>query len=124
MVGIGPFIPQRDTPFGAKSGGSLELTLKMLALTRLLLPKALIPATTALGSISPDGREQGLKAGANVVMPNLTPTAVRKLYALYDNKICVSDGAEHCRHCLAGRIERAGFTAQMHRGDAAGWLGS
>jgi biotin synthase len=119
MVGIGPFIPQRDTPFGRKKGGSLLQTLKMIALTRLLLPKALIPATTALGSIAPDGREQGLMAGANVVMPNLTPTAVRKLYALYDNKICTGDAADACRHCLAGRIAGAGFTPEMSRGDAA-----
>ncbi|MDR3343738.1 MAG: [FeFe] hydrogenase H-cluster radical SAM maturase HydE, partial [Treponema sp.] len=104
MVGIGPFIPQADTPFGAYPGGSLELSLKMVALTRLLLPKALIPATTATGTINPQGREKALMAGANVVMPNLSPKDVRKLYALYDNKICTGDEAAECRLCMEGRI--------------------
>jgi biotin synthase len=117
MVGIGPFIPQKDTPFGGERQGSLAQTLRMVALARLLLPHALIPATTALGTISPDGREQALKAGANVVMPNLSPTAVRKHYALYDNKICTGDEAAECRYCLEGRIRRAGFTPKMVRGD-------
>jgi biotin synthase len=121
MVGIGPFIPQRDTPFGSMPGGSLELSLKMVALTRLLLPKALIPATTALGSVSPEGRERGLMAGANVVMPNLSPRAVRKLYALYDNKICTGDEAAECRLCMEGRIRNYGFLPNMARGDAAGF---
>jgi biotin synthase len=121
MVGIGPFIPQADTPFGAWPGGGLELTLRMVALTRLLLPRALIPATTALGTISPQGREKGLLAGANVVMPNLSPRAVRKLYALYDNKICTGDEAAECRLCMEGRIREAGFTPNMARGDYAGW---
>jgi biotin synthase len=119
MVGIGPFIPQKDTPFGGERQGSLAQTLRMVALARLLLPHALIPATTALGTISPDGREQALKAGANVVMPNLSPTAVRKHYALYDNKICTGDEAAECRYCLEGRIRRAGFTPKMVRGDVA-----
>jgi biotin synthase len=121
MVGIGPFIPQADTPFGAWPGGGLDLTLRMVALTRLLLPRALIPATTALGTISPQGREKGLLAGANVVMPNLSPKAVRKLYALYDNKICTGDEAAECRLCMEGRIREAGFTPNMVRGDYAGW---
>jgi biotin synthase len=119
MAGIGPFIPQKDTPFGAMPRGSLDLSLKMVALARLVLPRALIPATTALGTISPNGREQALAAGANVVMPNLSPKAVRKLYALYDNKICTGDEAAECRFCLEGRIRRAGFTPEMVRGDAA-----
>jgi biotin synthase len=117
MVGIGPFIPQKDTPFGEYPGGGLELTLRMVALTRLLLPRALIPATTALGTISPAGRERGLLAGANVVMPNLSPTEVRKLYALYDNKICTGDEAAECRRCMEGRIRLFGFTPNMCRGD-------
>ncbi|MDR0555158.1 MAG: [FeFe] hydrogenase H-cluster radical SAM maturase HydE [Treponema sp.] len=120
MVGIGPFIPQKDTPFGAYPAGALNLTLRMLALVRLLLPQALIPATTALGTISPDGREQGLMAGANVVMPNLSPRETRKLYALYDNKICTGDEAAECRYCMEGRIRRFGFTPAMCRGDASG----
>jgi biotin synthase len=119
MVGIGPFIPQKDTPFGDMPAGSLDLTLKMVALARIMLPKALIPATTALGTISPEGREQALNAGANVVMPNLSPTAVRRLYALYDNKICTGDEAAECRFCLEGRIRRAGFAPEMVRGDVA-----
>jgi biotin synthase len=117
MTGIGPFIPQKDTPLGGYTTGALELTLRMVALTRLLLPRALIPATTALGTISPAGREKGLLAGANVVMPNLSPTEVRKLYALYDNKICTGDEAAECRRCMEGRIRLFGFTPNMCRGD-------
>jgi biotin synthase len=120
MVGIGPFIPQASTPFGAYPGGSLRQTLRMVALTRLLLPQALIPATTALGTISPTGREKGLMAGANVVMPNLSPKDVRKLYALYDNKICTGDEAAECRLCMEGRIRGFGFVPNMTRGDYAG----
>ncbi|MDR2494919.1 MAG: [FeFe] hydrogenase H-cluster radical SAM maturase HydE [Spirochaetaceae bacterium] len=121
MVGIGPFIPQADTPFGNYPAGTLEQTLRMVALARLLLPKALIPATTALGTISPVGRERGLMAGANVVMPNLSPREVRKLYALYDNKICTGDEAAECRYCMEGRIRGFGFVPNMGRGDVAGW---
>jgi biotin synthase len=120
MVGIGPFIPQKDTPFGGYPRGGLELTLRMVALTRLLLPRALIPATTALGTISPQGREKGLMAGANVVMPNLSPREVRKLYSLYDNKICTGDEAAECRLCMEGRIRSFGFVPDMARGDWAG----
>jgi biotin synthase len=119
MVGIGPFIPQSDTPFASAPQGALALTLRMVALTRLLLPRALIPATTALGTVAPDGREKALLAGANVVMPNLSPKAVRKLYALYDNKICTGDEAAECRQCLEGRIRSFGFVPNMARGDFA-----
>ena len=121
MVGIGPFLPQADTPFRDCPRGSFEQTLRMVALTRLLLPRALIPATTALGTISPLGREKGLLAGANVVMPNLSPRTVRKLYALYDNKICTGDEAAECRLCMEGRIRNFGFEPNMARGDMAGW---
>jgi biotin synthase len=117
MVGIGPFVPHKDTPFAGEPGGTVALTLIMLALTRILLPNALIPATTALGTIAPDGREQALSAGANIVMPNLSPQHVRPLYALYDNKICTGDEAASCRFCLEGRIKSAGFTPSMVRGD-------
>jgi biotin synthase len=117
MVGIGPFIPQADTPFKDCAQGSLKQTLRMVALTRLALPKALIPATTALGTIDPEGREKALKAGANVIMPNLSPKAVRKLYALYDNKICTGEEAAECRVCVEGRIRRAGFVPSLSRGD-------
>jgi len=118
MVGIGPFIPHKDTPFCDYPPGSLELCLKMLALIRILLPKALMPATTAMGTIAPNGRELALNSGANVVMPNLTPTAMRKLYALYDDKICIGDDAVKCRFCIEGRIVSAGYVSEMVRGDA------
>ncbi|MGN0621428.1 MAG: [FeFe] hydrogenase H-cluster radical SAM maturase HydE [Porcipelethomonas sp.] len=117
MVGIGPFIPQADTPFGSKKQGSLRNTLVMTALSRLILPHALIPATTALGTIHPEGRELGLKAGANVVMPNLSPVRYRKLYALYDNKICTGEEAAECRHCLESRVKKAGYEIVTDRGD-------
>jgi len=118
MVGIGPFIPHKDTPFAEHPPRSLDLCLKMLALTRILLPKALIPATTAMGTIAPNGRELAMNCGANVVMPNLTPTAMRKLYALYDDKICLDDDAVKCRFCMDGRIISAGYEPDMARGDA------
>jgi biotin synthase len=121
MVGIGPFLPQADTPLGDCPQGSFEQTLRMVALTRLLLPRALIPATTALGTISPLGREKGLMAGANVIMPNLSPKEVRKLYALYDHKICTGDEAAECRLCMEGRIRNFGFVPNLARGDMAGW---
>jgi biotin synthase len=117
MVGIGPFIPQHDTPLKDESQGDLETTCRLLSIIRLILPKVLLPATTALGSISPLGREKGLKAGANVVMPNLSPTNVRDKYLLYDGKICTGDEAAHCRGCIEGRINKAGFKVDMGRGD-------
>lgn len=86
MIGIGPFIPHHDTPFHDQTAGTMEQTLRLIAILRLMLPKAPTPATTALGTIAPDGREQGILAGANVVMPNLSPIEVRKDYLLYDNK--------------------------------------
>ncbi|GHT49941.1 [FeFe] hydrogenase H-cluster radical SAM maturase HydE [Spirochaetia bacterium] len=117
MVGIGPFIPHSDTPFAAYPQGDLSLTLRMVALTRLMLPGALIPATTALGTINPQGREMALMAGANVVMPNLSPTTKRKLYALYNNKICTGDEASECIRCMRLRITSFGFVPNMGRGD-------
>lgn len=118
MVGIGPFIPHQDTPFKDYPQGSLRITLVMLALTRLLIPNTLIPSTTALGTINPTGREMGLKAGANVVMPNLSPTQYRKLYSLYDNKICTGDEAAECRLCLERRVRSAGYEIVTDRGDS------
>ena len=118
MVGIGPFIPHQDSPFANEKGGTLNLTLTMLALVRLMLPKVLLPSTTALGTIDPMGREKGFDAGANVVMPNLSPTNARKDYSLYDNKICTGDEAAQCIMCLKGRIERAGYEMDMGRGDS------
>lgn len=117
MVGIGPFIPQHDTPFRNEPGGSLELTLFLLGVIRLMLPNVLLPATTALGTIHPKGRELGILAGANVCMPNLSPVDVRAKYALYDNKICTGDEAAQCRHCLASRMNAIGYQVVVHRGD-------
>lgn len=118
MIGIGPFIPHDRTPLNEAKAGSLEDTLVMVALARLFLPEALIPATTALGTLNPEGREMALKVGANVVMPNLSPVAVRKKYALYNNKICTGDESAQCRHCLELRIRAAGFSVDMGRGDS------
>lgn len=117
MVGIGPFIPHKDTPLGEEKGGTVEMTTTLLAIVRLLLPNVLLPSTTALGSIDSTGREKGIKAGANVVMPNLSPTNVRAKYALYDGKICTGDEAAECRRCIQTRIENAGFSIDMSRGD-------
>lgn len=117
MVGIGPFIPHHDTPFREEAPGTLELTLYLLGLLRLLIPNLLLPATTALGTIAPTGREQGILAGANVVMPNLSPVGVRKKYELYDNKICTGDEAAECRMCLNRRMESIGYKLVVDRGD-------
>ncbi len=117
MVGIGPFIPHSETPFAGEPAGTLELTLCLLGMIRLLLPEVLLPATTALGTIHPTGREAGILAGANVVMPNLSPTSVRSKYLLYDNKICTGDEAAECRACLAGRMDSIGYTLAVSRGD-------
>ncbi len=118
MIGIGPFVPHRETPFSDKKSGTLELTLRILGILRLMFPKALIPATTALGTISPDGRELGLKTGCNVVMPNLSPVSVRKKYNLYDNKICTGEESAECRVCLEKRIKSVGYEVSSERGDA------
>jgi len=118
MVGIGPFIPQHETPLAEETAGTLEETLKLLSLIRLIHPRVLLPATTALGTIHPQGRELGIKAGANVVMPNLSPVSVRKKYELYDNKICTGDEAAECRHCLSGRMKGIGYELVVDRGDS------
>lgn len=117
MVGIGPFIPSKNTKFADYKEGKLEHVLVMMALTRLMLPKVLLPSTTALGTISPNGRELGLKSGGNVVMPNLSPTSVRAKYSLYDNKICTGDEAAECIKCISNRIIKSGYTPDMSRGD-------
>lgn len=118
MIGIGPFVPHHDTPFADEKGGTLGLTLRLLGILRLMFPKVLLPATTALGTISPNGRELGLKTGCNVVMPNLSPVSVRKKYDLYDNKICTGEEAAECRTCLQRRIESVGYEISPERGDA------
>ena len=117
MIGVGPFIAHKDTPFKDETSGTLEDTLHLLAIIRLMLPKVLLPATTALGTINPLGRELGIKAGANVVMPNLSPTSVRDKYMLYDGKICTGDEAAECRMCMQRRIEGIGYEVAVSRGD-------
>ena len=121
MVGIGPFIPHKDSPFRDKPAGTLDDTLPLLAVIRLMLPDVLLPATTALGTINPRGRELGLLAGANVVMPNLSPRDVRSKYLLYDGKICTGDEAAECRLCMARRCASVGYQVVVSRGDHAGW---
>lgn len=118
MVGIGPFIPHHDTRFAQEKAGSVELTLFLLSVIRILLPKVLLPATTALGTLDPRGREKGLAVGANVVMPNLSPMKNRKQYDLYDNKICTGEEAAECRGCLSRRVQSVGYRLVNERGDA------
>ena len=118
MVGIGPFIPHKDTPFKEEKAGTLELTLFLLGLVRLMLPKVLMPATTALSTIHPDGRKMGILAGANVVMPNLSPQENRKLYSLYDNKRCMGDEAAEGLAMLRAEMEEIGYEIVSARGDA------
>ena len=117
MCGIGPFIPHNATPFANEAGGTLELTLYLLSVIRLIKPNILLPATTALGTIDPRGREKGILAGANVVMPNLSPVGVRKKYELYNNKICTGEEAAECRDCLARRMSSIGYQTVTDRGD-------
>ena len=118
MVGIGPFISQHDTPFADKPSGTLEQTLRLLSIIRLIHPQVLLPSTTALGTIHPQGRELGIKAGGNVVMPNLSPTDVREKYQLYDNKICTGDEAAECKNCMANRMKSIGYQVVTARGDS------
>lgn len=117
MVGIGPFIPHVDTPFCDMPAGSVLLTLFFIGVLRLMLPSALLPATTALGTADPTGREKGILAGGNVMMPNLSPQDVREKYKLYNNKICTGDEAAECRDCLSGRMSRIGYEIVTDRGD-------
>lgn len=117
MVGIGPYLPHHDTPFAGEKQGSMELTLFLISILRLMIPNALIPATTALGTIHPLGREKGILSGANVVMPNLSPVTVRKQYELYDNKICTGDEAAECKFCLQNRMNKIGYEIVTARGD-------
>ncbi len=119
MVGIGPFIPHKDTPFGDKPQGSLELTLLLLALVRIMLKNVLLPSTTALGTIHPKGREMGILSGANVVMPNLSPLAVRKKYMLYNGKIATGEEAAEGLENLKKRMQDIGYEITVDRGDFA-----
>ena len=119
MAGIGPFVPHHNTPFRNEPAGSVELTLRLLSMVRILLPRVLLPATTALGTMDPLGREKGFAAGANVLMPNLSPAGRRKQYDLYDNKLCTGDEAAESLADLKKRVEAAGWRLSMERGDAA-----
>ena len=110
MAGIGPFIPHPETPLADAEGGSLELALRTMAVMRLLMPDINIPATTAMESLHPQGRIMALKAGANVVMPNVTEGEYRRLYELYPGKICVNDTPAHCRSCIGLKIQSIGRT--------------
>jgi len=118
MVGIGPFVPHHDTPFAKEPAGSVETTLFLLSVIRILLPKVLLPATTALGTLDPRGREKGLSVGANVVMPNLSPVENRKQYELYDNKICTGEEAAECCESLRQSVSSIGYQLVVERGDA------
>lgn len=117
MVGIGPFIPHHDTPFSAEQQGNVELCLYMLGILRLMLPNVLLPSTTALGTANPKGREKGILAGANVIMPNLSPVMYREKYSLYDNKICTGEEAAEGFSLLKKRIESIGYQIVEDRGD-------
>lgn len=116
MIGVGPFIPHPDTPLKDAAGGTVEQTLRLVAVLRLVFPNAHLPATTAMGSLHPLGRERALQAGANVVMPNVTPGAMRPKYEIYPGKICLTDDAEHCRGCITGRIRALGRTISTDHG--------
>ncbi len=117
MIGIGPFIHHKDTPFAKFENGSTRTTLILLSILRIMFPKVLLPATTALGTADPMGREKGILAGANVLMPNLSPVSQRKKYSLYDNKICTGEEAAECRNCLERRINSIGYEVDGGRGD-------
>ncbi len=117
MCGIGPFIPHKDTPFADKSGGTAELTCYLLSIIRLIHPAVLLPSTTALGTIDKNGREKGILAGANVVMPNLSPSSVRKKYELYNNKLSDGDESAQCKESLNERIKKIGYEIVTDRGD-------
>ncbi|HBG48518.1 MAG TPA: [FeFe] hydrogenase H-cluster radical SAM maturase HydE [Cyanobacteria bacterium UBA9971] len=116
MIGVGPFIPNEDTPLKNETGGSFELALKVMAITRLLLPDINIPATTAMETLNHQGRLIALQSGANVVMPNVTEGEYRDLYKLYPGKICINDTPAHCRSCITGKIQSIGRTVSKEYG--------
>lgn len=117
MIGIGPYIVHADTPFRDMKSGGLTLTLRLISILRLMFPHVLLPATTALGTIHPKGREMGLCAGANVVMPNLSPVVVRELYTLYDDKVCTGAEAAESLDLLSAKVRDAGYRIAVARGD-------
>ncbi|WP_300529555.1 [FeFe] hydrogenase H-cluster radical SAM maturase HydE, partial [Peptacetobacter sp.] len=117
MIGIGPFIPHKDTPFKDFESGTMEMTLRLISILRLLCPKALIPATTALGTISAQGREKGILAGANVIMPNLSPKEDRKKYMLYNDKLSDGEEAAEGLNKLKESMRKIGYEIVEDRGD-------
>lgn len=121
MVGIGPFIPQKDTPLKDEKGGEADETITLLAILRLLLPDVLLPATTALATIDERGREKAFKAGANVIMPNLSPMECRKNYSLYDGKKILGDEAGEEKLVIESKIIKAGYIPKLSRGDNKRW---
>ncbi|MBP1765649.1 MAG: [FeFe] hydrogenase maturase subunit HydE [Firmicutes bacterium] len=116
MIGIGPFIPNPQTPLAAEKGDNFPLSRKVLAIIRLLLPDSNIPATTAMEALNPEGRILALKSGANVVMPNVTEGEYRGLYVLYPGKICINDTPGHCRSCITGKIQSIGRSVSSGHG--------
>lgn len=117
MCGIGPFIPHRDTPFACEPAGTAELTCFLLSVIRILHPRVLLPATTALGTIAPGGREKGILSGANVVMPNLSPEGVREKYTLYNNKLATGVESAQQVRALDNAMKAIGFRICVDRGD-------
>jgi biotin synthase len=118
MVGIGPFLAHHDTPLGNAVSGTLDLTLRALAIIRILMPDVHIPATTAMGTVEKGGREKALQCGANVIMPNVTPAQYRKHYEIYPDKICINDAPSDCRMCIEGMLKSLGRTISVGRGDS------
>lgn len=121
MVGIGPFIPHKDTPLKNEKGGTAYDTITLLAIIRLLLPEVLLPATTALGTIDPQGREKGFKAGANVIMPNLSPYECRSKYTLYNGKVFSNNESAEEKERIMASVIKAGFQPILTKGDNIKW---
>ena len=117
MVGTGPFIPHHQTPFKDQPAGRVDLTLFLLSLCRIMLPNVLLPATTALGTASKDGRLQGVLVGANVIMPNLSPVQDRRKYMLYDHKAITGDDAAESLNILQSHLDQIGYHLAVSRGD-------
>ena len=117
MIGIGPFLSHKETPFGNEKNGNLQLTLRLIAILRIMFPCALIPATTALATLAENGRELGMEYGANVLMPNLTPECQRSKYSLYDNKVTTGIEAAGQLAVLKQRMSAAGWEIVVDRGD-------
>ncbi|OGV21071.1 MAG: [FeFe] hydrogenase H-cluster radical SAM maturase HydE, partial [Ignavibacteria bacterium RIFOXYA2_FULL_37_17] len=118
MAAFGPFIPSPNTPYRNKTVGDVDLTLRTMAVARIVLKKVHIPATTALATLDDDGRIKGLNAGANVVMPDLTPSPYREQYQIYPDKKCINDNPLNCKGCLQLQIEAIGRKISNSRGDS------